>query len=380
MTFTVVSNPSVAADFTRATRRSVERGDARALLTDRQFHIAGQDMLAECLHVNTDFGGVFLVGKRAPRLVNEIRRVNPLLPIVLEPLALKEHWATPTEPFLLDDDPHSIFPLTLDAALDLQLMSGSDLAVTPTGQIKAGDSASLKAALVEVNALDRKDILFALPMAAGWLSQEQYLRQLIAVINRSRHPVLLCFTSTTNPLESTKRLRAYRRLFDEVIIPIIAYRTDLAGFDALAHGALASAIGSYPSLRRLDPVGKHGFAVDPEDLSPHMLIDDMLRFVRSTHMRREWFAGATPIVCFCAICRGSDLDRLHGSNAERGIGHRHNVIGVDTLFSAHQGLTQPQRRRLWTRQTADALDTYPQLESHIGRSVKIPADLKVWAR
>lgn len=146
----------------------------------------------------------------------------------------------------------------------------------------------------EANKLDRIDTLFAIPAYAGWLSDPHYVKQLIAVINHSKHPVLLTFIDGNNPVGSMKRAHAYRRVFQEAAVPVLAHRADLIGFDALAHGAIASAIGSYPSTRRLNPFDHRGGPVsDPEDMSPHMLLTDMLRIVRSTYMRREWFAGVT---------------------------------------------------------------------------------------
>ncbi|MDI9629044.1 MAG: glycoside hydrolase family 3 C-terminal domain-containing protein [Acidobacteriota bacterium] len=65
----------------------------------------------------------------------------------------------------------------------------------------------------------------------------------------------------------------------------------------------------------------------------------MLRIVRSLHMRREWFAGAAPIQCFCVICRGADVDRLHSDESDRRIGHNHNVVNLDSLYSSYVGLS-----------------------------------------
>ncbi|POH66411.1 hypothetical protein C3B59_08275 [Cryobacterium zongtaii] len=378
MMFSVISNPATAPDFTRLSTRAVETGDVLALLADRQFHVCGQNMRGEAPTINPEAGGAFLVGKNAPKFLSDIRRANPLLPLVVEPRSFHLHWASAGEPFMASGTP-GMFAMSLEDELNWQRMEGSDLAITPTGQIRAGDSSALKAALAAANALDRKDVMLALPMAAGWLSEEQHLKQLIVVINRSRHPVLLMFSGSGNPVGSVKRLRAYRRLFSEVTTPTVAYRADLVGFDAIAHGALASAIGSYPSLRRITPVGQRGVSIDREDMSPHMFIPDMLRFARSTHMRREWFAGTTSIQCFCVVCRGQDLDRLHGSNAERDVGHMHNVVSIDDLYSSHIGLGLPARRELWRRQAAGALDTYPQLETHIGRPLKVDPALTFWA-
>ena len=373
MTFTVINNPSTIPSSLFIAPRPVETGDAIALLTDRQFHVAGQNMHEEASLIPTSAGGAFLAGEYAPSYIADIRSDNPGLPLVVEPRAMHKHWASAAEPFQF-----TAGVLSLEGDLDQQ-RNLSDLAITPTGQIRVGDSDALKAALVEANKLDRHDTLFAIPAAAGWLSEPHYVKQLIAVINRSKHPVLLTFTHGTNPVGSMVRARAYRSIFQHATVPVLAYRADLVGFDALAHGAIASAIGSYPSTRRLTPVGGRGSSIDPEDMSPHMLLGDMLRFVRSTYMRRVWFPSVSSIQCFCVICRGADVDRLHGSDPERRIGHNHNVVAIDELFSSYVGLNAAGRHALWRKQTAGALDTYPQLETHIGRPEKIDNLLTVWA-
>lgn len=374
MSFTVIDNPSTAPTPLFTAPRSIETGNAIALLTDRQFHVAGQNAHGEAPLIQTNSGGAILVGDDAVAKVAGIRAANPDLPLIVEPRSLRKHLATDTQPFMLT-------AATLSDDLDQQRVH-SDLAITPTGQIMPGDSGTLKAALREVNKLERTDTLFAIPAYAGWLSDEQYVKQLIAVINRSEHPVLLTFVHGHNPVESVKRARAYRRVFQDTTVPVVAHRADLIGFDALAHGAIASAIGSYPSTRRLNPFDHRGGPVgNREDLSPHMLLTDMLRIVRSTHMRREWFASATPIQCFCVICRGTDVARLHEDPAERRTGHNHNVVNLDSLYSSYVGLGTAARRALWASQVAGALDTYPQLEAHIGRSLRVEPILQnAWAK
>ncbi|WP_091227899.1 hypothetical protein [Microbacterium sp. 3J1] len=374
MNFTVIDNPHTAPTPLFTAPRGVETGNAIALLTDRQFHVAGQNAHGEASLIQTNSGGAILVGDDAVAKAAGIRAANPNLPLIVEPRSLRKHLATDSQPFMLT-------AATLADDLDQQ-RGYSDLAITPTGQITPGDSDALKAALRQANKLGRSDTLFAIPAYAGWLSDEQYVKQLIAVINRSDHPVLLTFIHGHNPVESVKRARAYRRVFQETNVPIVAHRADLIGFDALAHGAIASAIGSYPSTRRLNPFDHHGGPVgDRENLSPHMLLTDMLRIVRSTHMRREWFASTAPIQCFCVICRGAGVDRLHEDPADRRTGHNHNVVNLDSLYSSYVGLSSSARRALWASQVAGALDTYPQLEAHIGRSLRVDPILQnVWAK
>ncbi|WP_068482636.1 hypothetical protein [Pseudoclavibacter helvolus] len=373
MNFTVIDNPSTAPTPLLGAPRAVETGDAIGLLTDRQFHVVGRNMRGEAPLIQASIGGAILVGDDAAANVTSIRAAVPELPLLVEPRSLRKHLATDTRPFQLT-------ATTLSGDLDQQ-RAYSDLAITPTGQIRPGDSDALKAALREANKLDRVDTMFAIPAYSGWLSNDQYVKQLIAVINRSVNPVLLAFIDGHNPVGSMKRARAYRRIFQETTVPVVAHRADLVGIDALAHGAIASAIGSYPSTRRLNPFNHRGGPIsDPEGMSPHMLLTDMLRIVRSVHMRREWFAGMAPIQCFCVICRGADVDRLYEDESERRIGHNHNVVSLDGLYSSYVGLSTSARRALWADQVQGALDTYPQLESYLGRDLTIDPILeKVWA-
>lgn len=376
--FSVISNARLNITPQAPAPRSIE-DDAHALLTGRQFHVCGTNAEDAIDLIQPYTGGMFLTGQYAPAQVSRLQRTHPSLPMIAEPRAVRKYWANEDAPFQLDAADGELFPPSLDWTLSVQRLSGNALAMTPTGQIRAGDSATLKNALRAANELDRADILFTLPLEAGWLSNPDYVLQVIKVIDRSRHPVALTFTHNTNPLASRKRMRAYRRIFAETTGTVLAYRTDLFGFDARAHGAIASAIGAYPRVRRLTPVDGRGGAIDPADKAPHMLVGDMLRFVRTKHMRRNWFAEADPFVCFCPICNGRDIDRLFGTPADRTIGHMHNVIEIGRLHDATLGLTPTQLRAEWTAQVLAALDTYPQLETHLNRQVAIPTDLDVWA-
>ncbi|GAB3400654.1 hypothetical protein GCM10027515_08750 [Schumannella luteola] len=377
--YTVIENPHLTASPVLPARRTVESGDAIAILTDRQFHVFGDMVLRALDHIDPYSGGAFVTGVYAAKRIHRLRPAHDTLPLIVEPEAMRKHLATEIEPFRIDIAEGELFAPTLDAALDIQRLAGSDLAITPSGQIRTGDSATLKAALRQANALDRRDVLFAVVLEAGWLSQEHLANQVIQVLNRSRHPVLLTFVDRKNPVESMLRQRSYARIFEETTGIVVAYRTDMTGFVARSRGAIAAAIGAYPRMRRMTPVGERGSAIDPEDMSPHMLIADMLRFVRSTHMRREWFAAVHGINCFCDICRGAAIDRLHGSNAERELGHLHGMEEVGRIHSTMVGLSQPQIADVWRKAVAGALDTYPQLEAHVGAPIKIPNDLKVWA-
>ncbi|MBF4598159.1 hypothetical protein ITJ53_11950 [Curtobacterium sp. VKM Ac-1796] len=377
--FSVINNTALSALAPASpTPRPIEQ-DARELLAGRQFHVCGDNVLHAMDSVSLYTGGIFAAGTHAMSRVQRLQPQYPTVPMIAEPTAVRNYWATEDAPFLLDRDENDLIPPNLDWHLSMQRMAGSALAMTPTGQIKAGDSRTLKNALREANAIDRDDVLFTLPLSAGWLSNPDYARQVVKVIDRSRHPVALTFTDKKNPLESRKRMRAYRRLITETTGTVLAYRVDMFGFDAVAHGAIASAIGAYPSVRRLNPVGTRGSAIDPEDMAPHMLVGDMLRFVRTKQMRRVWFAEAEPFVCFCTVCDGQPIDRLFGTDHDRNTGHLHNLVEIGRLHDSTTGLAPSARLAAWDDQVKGALDTYPQLETHTGRPLPIPTDLEVWA-
>lgn len=376
--YSVISNPHL--ERVQAPARTIETGNALGILAGRQFHICGDIVLNALPYVDPQAGGVFVSGQHGPKRVHQLRRAYPTVPFMLEPRSLSEYRAVEDAPFLIDIGESELFPPTLDAALDKQrFAAGSDLAITPTGQFRTGDTDTVRRALELVNALDRNDVLFATAFEGAWLNDEQNVKFIRSVINRSNHPVLLSFVGSNNPMGGKKRIRAYRRIMEEATRPVVAYHTDMAGFDARALGAIASAIGALPSARRFTPPGSGGSPEDPTDLAPHELIGDMLRFVRTKEMSRRWFANAEPIHCFCMVCRGRSMDRFTHHSSDRLEGHLHNVAELTRLHASTIGMNQAQLTAHWKRLVSGALDAYEQLEEHIGARLGRPNDLQVWA-
>jgi len=380
--FTVIDNRVLHAAPTTAPRRGVEFGDVQRLLTDRLLHVtaftAGIDPFQVARATDPASGALVLTSGRAHRQIAALRAAHPDLPMILEPKAIRDHTATPEEPFLLPQDDDLLIRPSLEGALDLQLMNGNPIALTPTGQITAGDVDSLKAALKMANTVRRPDTLFMLPVTAAWLSNELHFRLLQKVVQRSELPVAIAIIDRKNGIESGIRLRRYRELIADAQNVVVAWRVDLVGFDALAHGALAASIGAHPSARRLNPVGRGGRAMDPEDLAPHMLVTDLLGFKRSKVLRQSYFADAPALLCSCPVCQDAPIDRLFGSTAERCEGHAHNVHELNRLFEGFKGGTRAERSAHWTAVVRAALDEYPALETHIGKQLKLPADLRIW--
>ena len=378
--FSVINNGHLATPAVPASPRPIEAGDARALVIDRPWHVTGENSADAAATVRAGSSGIFVTGSQAHGHAAELRSQHPSTPIITEPLALTHYVADEDAPFGYWSDGGFDTSLSLEAMLDRRRAAGDPIAMTPTGQIRAGDSEALKAVIDAANDLDRDDILVAVPLEANWLSKDPLTDQIVRVLDRSNHPIALTFIDGNSPLGSMKRMRAHRRVLATTTADILAYRIDLNGLDAIALGAIGAAIGAYPTKRRLDPANKGGGGPsDREALSPQMLIPDMLRFVRSTEMRRSWFVNADPVLCYCAVCGGAPLHRLFESNAERAIGHRHNVVGIDQLINMLLVVPRVQRSAVWANLITGAADTYPQLSLHLNRPMSPPNDLGVWA-
>ena len=376
--FSVIRNDQISSAQTPAVRR-VETGDARKLIVGRQFMVLGDEVSDAAHLVNPHNSGIFLPGAHAHTRARRIKAQYPGTPVIIEPYSVGHYKASADRPFEIPQEEDALFQMTLDDVLDGQRASYSDLALTPTGQVAKGDSRTLKAALETVNELEREDVLFVLPLLSGWLDDKQLCQQIVAVINRSRHPVALAFVSTSNPVQSLKRLKAYRGIMQQVTQMVVAYRVDLLGFEARAHGAVASATGPLPSRRRVTTAGKGGQASDPTDLAPHMLLGDMLRFARSKHMRQDWFVDSDSITCNCIICDGLPIDRLYENDADRMIGHLHNVVELGRLHDMTVGLEGAELLAWWTRMAKGAADIYPRLSTYLDKNVPVPVDVGLWS-
>jgi hypothetical protein len=377
--YSAIANPSLSGLGLFPVTRPIERGDARAFLSGRLLHIANGNVFAIAGRVDPNTSAVIIAGAYGHKRARVLRDMYPGLPLIIEPTAVGGYVATAAAPFDIPEaEEGELFPPTLESVLESAIAHGSAVAITPTGQIAKGDSATLKAALAQANQVDRNDVLFLLNLSAGWLSDDILRKQVVAVIDRSRHPVALAFIDRKNPIESGKRLRAYRKIFLETTGDVVAYRTDMAGFDARAHGAIAAAIGALPSARRVTPKGKGGKASDPTDLAPHMLVADLGRFAKSKMMRNAWFADRPGITCSCAACGGRPIDRLYEMDEDRAEGHLHNVLELERMHSATVGLTPGELHDWWHGFITGVLNTYPQLETYIGRPVAVPPDIVIW--
>lgn len=350
--------------------------EAANRLATRVLMIAGGEAEATAPHVDRDRSGLVVAGAAAPKTVKALRKAYPDLVLLIEPTSL-EVWATPEHPFALEVD--GLFPQELDEALESQITNGATVAVTPTAVFQAGDADSMKAAVQRVNKVERDDLLFLLPIHYRWLDKSN-IKQLIAIIKRSRHPVAIALVdSSANPLERPGAIPGYRRLF-EAATWAMPWRADLGAFDALAHGARAAAMGQLPSLRRLALPGKGGFSSDKSDMTPHVLLRKLLRYRRSSKMQQEWYASAEPDTCPCASCDGRAIDRFNGSDEHRLEAHLHNLHETTTMRRQIDGFSTEQIASWWRQRLRDVEFEAQALKGRIGVDVKLTGDVKEWLK
>jgi hypothetical protein len=190
--------------------------------------------------------------------------------------------ATPDTPFGLRSDQgwRDLDLDGLDEVLDGQRHNKASYAVTPTCFIpahEAGGAPVLSAVIGRTNQLSRNDTVVLLPCSWRWLRRSS-VPLLAEQIRNCRHPVALIIQADGDPLERHQVVDGLRQLCRSC--PRLAlWRTDLAAFDAMAHGALGAAVGVSAALR-------HGVAPRPTSGGgghkpyPVVLVRSLLRYHR----------------------------------------------------------------------------------------------------
>jgi hypothetical protein len=292
--------PSLA----QLTRPRGPQGPA-AVLTDRILvHTSGDNALKLARYLPAGSSGLVLSGKKAHETARALRNARYSEPVLIDPGAYATVEATPERPFALDDD--GMFTFGLEVILKAQLSSGAVAAMTPTGYLHAGDTDSLKAAALEVERLNRDDVILALPLDAAWLTGD-HIKSLIAILSRLDAPKALMLGSQFDPMQRYKTVNTVtnlRHLCGEAghIAPL---RTDLTGFDALCHGAFTASIGTGGSLRHIVPFGQRPRSGNVDDQSPSVLYGDVMTFYRGSKIAQR-FANQVPPTC--PDCDGRALD------------------------------------------------------------------------
>ncbi|MER6495373.1 hypothetical protein [Streptomyces griseorubiginosus] len=323
-----------------------------------------------------------LTGAGAPIRCKEIRSALPETVVVMDFGSHTQQVATADVPFGLKTSYgwRDLDLAGLNEILDGQRDNKASYAVTPTCFIPAdqvGDMSVLKAVVHQANMLRRHDMLVLLPCSWRWLRSTS-LPYLTEQIRSSRHPIGLIMQADGDPLERGEVPEALRQLCRSCP-RLVLWRTDLAAFDAMAHGALGAAVGASAVLR-------HGIAPRPDSGGgghrpyPVVLVRRLLGYHRVATLQ-DWFAHIDPWTCDCTACKGAALTRFTDNEAGVLAALRHTVC---ELYGLHDELdaTLPGDERIgwWRQQLADAWEYHRLLASQTGTEVSFPRVLQAWRR
>lgn len=350
---------------------------ATGIVADRVMIQAGHGDARELAATMTGHdGGLVVTGPQALGVTGKIRRDRPSLVLGID-LAPEKTWiAEPDTPFYLGE-PHLFAEPSLEASLDDQVRAGASFALTPTGHIGPGDSASLKAAVEQANQLDRDDVIVRLPCDAAWVTR-QYGKQLGAVIGRSRHPVALSLAHEQDPLD---RAGAPELLWDLAAAHphLILWRTDMAALAHLANGGLAATVGFSPTLRHGVRPGQSGFQIDVSDRTPRVLLPDWLAYLRGSRIERTFAATPAPR-CDCLICQGRALDRFDETTRGKFEAQAHNVAVLRQMVVDLSRVHGHARIAWWGRAVALALKSHADATAATRVTLSPSKALKAWAK
>jgi hypothetical protein len=352
------------------------RLSVRQALRDRCLTVAsGDDGASLARYLDPARGGLVVSSTKGISGARALHAALPGLVLAADPKERDEQAATVEAPIALP--PGDMFgETTLDEVINGQFASGADIGVIPGRYVHAEDSDSLRALIEMANALDRDDVILRVPCAYPWARPES-TPQLITLFSRSRHPVALSLGDRADPLEQ-KGVPAGLRTIVDSYPGLIIWKTDLAGLDAIARGALAAAIGILPSLRHACPPGGPGRAIDKTDKTPRIFLPRLLRYVRGSYLHDEWFASVEPWTCDCIICDGRAIDRFTGSKDDLLQASRHNAIAITELHRELTAEAAGYRQDLWREKLQDAELAHRELSHYIERDVPFHKVLQFW--
>ncbi|WP_353946512.1 hypothetical protein ABII15_36185 [Streptomyces sp. HUAS MG91] len=288
---------------------------------------------ADLARMGKTHDGLTLCAKDAIQIARSFNAHSAGEPLQLVDPEAYEEYATIEEPFRPDHicEPGQLSFLDdedagkIQGLLDAQLRSGAAAALTPTRYIKAGKR-DIVAAVVDVaGELDVERTILAVPLDHGWLRSDEDIDWLIEELSQLPHIKAITLGAIYNPLQLKGTATALRKLI-RGLERVALIRTDLAGLDAYAHGALFASIGMQTPLRRIrTPGATPSKNRERRAVTTTVLHPQLLRYFNADTLH-DLYGDTEPPACECAECQGESLTRSqHENRAHQEAANRHNI-------------------------------------------------------
>ena len=283
--------------------------------------------------ISSDRGGVVFSGKGAWEEAKKfVSTTTSGCPVVLDPSAYESSYATAKEPFTLESQQHlDTWRTGLGASLETLSSGPGDLVLTPTRYLRcdAEGARALQEAVRQVNTVDLSNVVFAVPVDAGWLTDRR--EHLVSCLRRVRRvPTALILGAEGNPVESRCRAQALRGVIDACPGTALL-RTDLAALDAMVHGAAFASIGDTASVRHATPPGRRG-GPPGSDSSPNLILPELTGYFRGStlaeHLRDSRRCLCDPCVEWGEVRSNREAGRFpthFQDSADTRDAHAHNM-------------------------------------------------------
>jgi len=342
---------------------------SRLLVTISDDEVTSLKLLTDSEYQAVPLDGVILTGAKAPTTARDLRAKHPTTTVLVEPNLTAKALATPDAPFVLPTG--GLVDPTFAEAVAEQLASTNSYVLTPTGYLSILEPGALRAVFQQANQIDTDRLIVTVPLDSGWL-KSTYREQLIAILNSSRHPLLISLGADGEPLGSIDKSEGLVALLTHVENPSFTRADHLVGMEVLARSNGSVAFGTIPSRRRTTPPGKTGFSADKTEKRPHAYYPTLHRFIRGK-ISRQLFANTAPPPCDCPCCERRPLEAFADSPNDHIAAMNHNMA---TLLVKAMNITGTSRDRMLALQAiyVDAENMHRRWENILGRTLAVPDD------
>jgi hypothetical protein len=310
--------------------------------------------------------GVIICGKGAASAATGLRQRRPDVVVLVEPKAFASAFATADEPFALPTD--TLFPYSLADAVNDQILNGAPFALTPSGYVRSTAPEALKAIVEQANQLTTDKLIVAVPLEESWLMASR-CTQLIAILKRCVHPVVISLGSERKPLNN-ERARGLVTVLDKVEGIGVMRADHLVGLEALARSSGCATFGLIPSRRRITPPAKTGSSFFNHDRRQHLFHRCFHRYL-SAPTGDQWFANTSAPICAEQCCKGRRTDPF--PVAELVAAKNHNACTMLVLASVING-TRSERLATLAAIYYDAAVEHVKWSTLTGQELKVPEE------